>query len=183
MLGLFYDMLSTVVCITGHWQTSGRLVQEFNVFTVKHRYLLPFDILILNPTQHYYTWWLFVLFIHVSPLSIRELFIYLLSFFKVLNYITTYVCYLSSWFIKQLFRDNHPIFKSNVRCCRCERQKKKICCFWKKTSVIFSVVFRKNSGKSFFLPLTPATSYLWNWTPFCKLSNLYKTVRMYSTDI
>ena len=35
---------------------------------------------------------------------------------------------------------------------------------FKKNSVpvIFSVVFRKNSGKSFFLPLTPAQSYLWN---------------------
>ena len=29
----FFDLLSLVVCITRHWQTSGRLVQELNVCT------------------------------------------------------------------------------------------------------------------------------------------------------
>ena len=32
VLGLFVDMLSTGVCTTTHWQTSGRLVQELIVW-------------------------------------------------------------------------------------------------------------------------------------------------------
>ena len=35
MHGLFFDVLSTGVCTTKHWQTSGRLVQELNVGTVQ----------------------------------------------------------------------------------------------------------------------------------------------------
>ena len=34
MLGLFSDMLFMGVCTSGHRQTSGRLVQELNVYTV-----------------------------------------------------------------------------------------------------------------------------------------------------
>ena len=34
MLALFSDMLFMGVCTSGHWQTSGRLVQELNVYTV-----------------------------------------------------------------------------------------------------------------------------------------------------
>ena len=34
VLGLFFDMLPIGVCTTGHWETSGRLVQELNVCTV-----------------------------------------------------------------------------------------------------------------------------------------------------
>ena len=30
----YFDMLSMGVCTTSHWQTSGRLVQELNVYTV-----------------------------------------------------------------------------------------------------------------------------------------------------
>ena len=37
VLGLFFDMLSTDVCTTRHWQMYGRLVQELNVCTVDHR--------------------------------------------------------------------------------------------------------------------------------------------------
>ena len=33
-LGLFSEISSMGVCTTRHWQTSGRLVQELNVFTV-----------------------------------------------------------------------------------------------------------------------------------------------------
>ena len=33
-LTYFFDMLDVVICTTGHWQTSGRLVQELNVCTV-----------------------------------------------------------------------------------------------------------------------------------------------------
>ena len=34
VLGLFFDMLTMGVCTAGHWQTSGRLVQEINVCTL-----------------------------------------------------------------------------------------------------------------------------------------------------
>ena len=34
VLGLLFDLLSTGVCTTRHWQTSSRLVQELNVCTV-----------------------------------------------------------------------------------------------------------------------------------------------------
>ena len=34
VLGLFFDMLSIGDCKTRHWQTSCRLVQEFNVCSV-----------------------------------------------------------------------------------------------------------------------------------------------------
>ena len=34
VVGLYCDMLSTGVCTTKHWQTTGRLVQELNVCTV-----------------------------------------------------------------------------------------------------------------------------------------------------
>ena len=37
VLGLFLDMLSMGVYTTRHWQTSGRLVQELNIFTVGDR--------------------------------------------------------------------------------------------------------------------------------------------------
>ena len=30
----FFDILDMVVCITGHWQSTGRLMQELNVLTV-----------------------------------------------------------------------------------------------------------------------------------------------------
>ena len=39
MLGSFSDMLSMGFCKTRHWKTSGRLVQELNVSTVKMCYL------------------------------------------------------------------------------------------------------------------------------------------------
>ena len=35
VLGLYFDMLSMDVCTTKHLQTSGRLVQELNVCTVR----------------------------------------------------------------------------------------------------------------------------------------------------
>ena len=38
VLGLFFDMLSMGFCTTGHWQTSGRLVQELNIRTVPYRW-------------------------------------------------------------------------------------------------------------------------------------------------
>ena len=34
--GLFFDMLAIGVFTTRHWQTSGRLVQEYNVCTVAY---------------------------------------------------------------------------------------------------------------------------------------------------
>ena len=38
VLDLFFDMLSMGVSTTGHWRTSGRLVQELNVCTVCSQY-------------------------------------------------------------------------------------------------------------------------------------------------
>ena len=39
----FFDMLSLDVCITRHWQTSGRLVQELHACTVDHSIWLRDD--------------------------------------------------------------------------------------------------------------------------------------------
>ena len=37
---LFLDMLTTGVCTTGYWQTSGRLLQKLNVCTVSNLCLI-----------------------------------------------------------------------------------------------------------------------------------------------
>ena len=38
VFGLFFDMLSTRVFTTRHWQSSGRLVQELTICTVGRLY-------------------------------------------------------------------------------------------------------------------------------------------------
>ena len=43
ILSLFFDMLSTDICTTRHWKTSGRLMQELNVCNVVSWYSLESD--------------------------------------------------------------------------------------------------------------------------------------------
>ena len=40
---LYLDMLTTGVCTTRHWQTSGRLLQKLNICTVYHLCLIAWQ--------------------------------------------------------------------------------------------------------------------------------------------
>ena len=42
MLGIFFDILCMGVFSTGHWQISGRLVQELNVCTVCYLQMISY---------------------------------------------------------------------------------------------------------------------------------------------
>ena len=79
-LAYTFDMLSVDQCTTRHWQTSGLLVQELNVFTAHDADLLAWFPDLMESCKHFLVIWKFCLWLLIVPMESGLTSVYLLLF-------------------------------------------------------------------------------------------------------